>query len=247
MRSGTPITCRECGRENAARASFCGGCGARLDGVCGHCGRGNEPGAHFCNGCGRSLAGGAGAERGGGPPGPARVCPRCHRGNEPLSQFCYHCGLPFEGLSGDVRTVPLPPAFASGRPAGFCARFVAFIIDSVVLVTALGVILPLFGSSIQDYYGGEEFSGADLISIALGAVYATLLVGTFSTTVGKRALNLYVLRPDGSRVGYGRALARHFATALSVLLLGVGLLMIAFRSDKRGLHDLLADTVVVMR
>ena len=63
--------------------------------------------------------------------------------------------------------------------------------------------------------------------------------------MGKRLFRLYVVRTDGSRVGPGRALARHLASLLSMLILGIGFLMIAFRQDKRGLHDLICDTVVI--
>ena len=34
---------------------------------------------------------------------------------------------------------------------------------------------------------------------------------------------------------------------VSGMILGIGFLLIAFRADKRGLHDLLAGTVVVRR
>ena len=47
------------------------------------------------------------------------------------------------------------------------------------------------------------------------------------------------------------ALVEHFLRTLcysiSFLILGIGFLMIAFRKDKRGLHDLICDTKVVYR
>jgi uncharacterized RDD family membrane protein YckC len=58
---------------------------------------------------------------------------------------------------------------------------------------------------------------------------------------------LYVVRTDGSRVGIGRALARYLAYVPSAIILGGGFLMIAWRQDKRGLHDLICDTVVIRR
>ena len=76
-------------------------------------------------------------------------------------------------------------------------------------------------------------------------LYYTIGVSVYSTTVGKRVLGLYVLRPDGSKLGPGRALARYFATILSGLVLFIGYLMIAFSDNKRGLHDEICDTVVV--
>ena len=45
----------------------------------------------------------------------------------------------------------------------------------------------------------------------------------------------------------GRALVRALATGLSAIILGLGFLMVAFRKDKRGLHDLICDTKVIRR
>ena len=84
-------------------------------------------------------------------------------------------------------------------------------------------------------------------TILLGVLYVTVGVAVWSTTGGKRVLGLYVLRPDGSKVGVGRAFARYFAHTLSAMVLFTGHLLIAIRKDKRGLHDLICDTVVVKR
>ena len=58
-------------------------------------------------------------------------------------------------------------------------------------------------------------------------------------------LGMRIVRSDGRRVGIGRALGRELATVLSLILLLAGYLMVAFRNDKRALHDLIADTVVI--
>ena len=122
-------------------------------------------------------------------------------------------------------------------------------IDSIILVAALSVlVLALTDVSPNDYFTDRDTSGTgDLISLILNALYAPLLIAIWATTVGKRAFSMYVVRPDGSRVGFGRAFGRELAKALSAALLLIGFLMIAVREDKRGLHDLIADTVVVMR
>ena len=56
-----------------------------------------------------------------------------------------------------------------------------------------------------------------------------------------------MVRNDGSKVGIGRAFARYLCYTISFLILGIGFLMILFRPDKRGLHDLICDTKVVYR
>ena len=44
---------------------------------------------------------------------------------------------------------------------------------------------------------------------------------------------------------FARATGRHFAKYLSALILGIGFLMAAFTDRKQGLHDMIADTLVL--
>ena len=89
-------------------------------------------------------------------------------------------------------------------------------------------------------------SAGTILAITLGAiltiVFLTASVRILVTSPGKCALGLHVLRPDGSRVGPRRKFCRW---VLSELVFHIGCLMIAFRKDERGLHDLICDTVVV--
>jgi len=56
-----------------------------------------------------------------------------------------------------------------------------------------------------------------------------------------------VVRPNGARLGLGRAVGRYFAKRLNLLTGGIGYIMAGFDSEKRGLHDLMCDTRVVRR
>ena len=176
-------------------------------------------------------------------PAASITCPRCRSLNAPGTAFCYSCGLPLEEFGG----LPERTEVAAGVPAGFWIRLLAWFIDSIALVAiqlALLALLP--GTSIEAYYGTEgTWTRLDTLMFLFGMAYYTVGVAVFSTTVGKRLLGLYVLRPDGSKVGPGRAFARYWAPLLSALILFAGFLMVAFRQDKRALHDLICDTVVV--
>ena len=59
------------------------------------------------------------------------------------------------------------------------------------------------------------------------------------------ALGLKVIRSDGARITYGRAVGRFFAENLSGLILCIGYIMVAFDGEKRALHDHICDTRVV--
>ncbi len=56
---------------------------------------------------------------------------------------------------------------------------------------------------------------------------------------------LEVVTTDGQHVGAGRALLRTICIPLSLILLGIGALMILIDRRRRALHDLIAGTAVV--
>ena len=131
---------------------------------------------------------------------------------------------------GRLLPPPTGPALPAqiGTPAGFWIRSAAEMIDLLAMLTVLFVIVVLQSASA-----------------ILAIVLLPALVWILVASPGKRALGLHVLRPDGSRVGLGRKFCRSsLAWIFSAVLVN---LMIAFRKDKRGLHDLICDTVVVHR
>lgn len=177
-------------------------------------------------------------------PGASR-CPRCSTTNEPSSTYCYHCGFHLEntGLAG--AEFPDIPAYQGGRPAGFWIRVVAYLIDGCIITFGFSILLAISG---RGFWGSADIlTIEDLVAAAGSLTYYTLLVAAWGTTFGKRPFDMYLVRRDGSRVGPARAFARALAYYLSSFVLLIGFIMIGFRKDKRGLHDLICDTVVVVR
>ena len=134
----------------------------------------------------------------------------------------------------------------------------AFWIDTALMLVVFAAVLPVIsGESVFTYYESSwNFDPAtaedqpilrpgDIFVLVRDIIYYTAAIALWRATVGMGLCRLRVMRVDGSRVGVGRAFARYLASNLSLLLLGVGYLLIAFREDKRGLHDLICDTVVV--
>jgi len=65
-------------------------------------------------------------------------------------------------------------------------------------------------------------------------------------TLGKLALDMRVTDVEGRRVSFGRASMRHWAKLLSGIgTLGFGFLAIVFSRRKQGLHDRIAQCLVV--
>ena len=131
-----------------------------------------------------------------------------------------------------------PPAGADlkaqvGTLAGFWIRLVAYLIDFAVAIVILIVLYVIYAIIALVSAPSDTISAIALL---------TALVWILVTSPGKRTLGLHVLRPDGSKVGLRRKSCR----ALAGLFLGLDFgLMIAFRKDKRRIHDLICDTVVV--
>jgi uncharacterized RDD family membrane protein YckC len=85
-----------------------------------------------------------------------------------------------------------------------------------------------------------------LLFIALGGTYVVLLNAGPGQTLGKRLLGIRVIDGFGEPLGLGRSLLRAIALVPSVALAGLGVLWIGFDRERRGLHDRLADTHVVL-
>ena len=126
---------------------------------------------------------------------------------------------------------------SSGNYAGFWIRFVAFILDAILL-GAIGSIVA----------GGPRNQMAGVVSLAVGWLYyAFMESSSYQATLGKLALSLKVTDLNGKKIGFGKATGRYFAKFLSAVILLIGFIMVAFSEKKQGLHDRIAGTLVVRR
>ncbi len=173
------------------------------------------------------------------------ACPRCRTVNQTGSLFCFNCGLPLDDVEADAPRT-LPPLYTS-RPAGFWIRLAAWTIDAAILLVGQITLIAAWPGIPEYFESAAYFHWIDALLITLTALYYTVGVSAWSTTVGKRTFGMYVLRPDGAKVAPLRALARYFTSVISFLILGVGYLVIAFHSQKRGMHDVICGTVVVRK
>jgi uncharacterized RDD family membrane protein YckC len=245
--------CPDCATQNTHSIHFCGNCGYDFAPDA-SAGAPTEAQAPAGNDLRSQSAFGPGTD----PPVASRNavdCPRCHHINEPGAAFCYNCGLPFDEatVSSGARSVHRIAAYAGAQPGGFWVRLVSFMIDGIVVTALVLLLLTTFtdvsAAEYFDYGDDTDLFNPTIegFNLSTAVVYHAVLVGLWGATVGKRALGLTVLRPDGSKVGMWRAFGREAAKMLSYLTLFIGFIVVAFRKDKRSLHDLIANTVVVRR
>lgn len=124
--------------------------------------------------------------------------------------------------------------------AGFWKRVGAAIVDSLLVWIVTIPITFALGTSVAGTIN------AFLANLAIGWLYFSIMESsTHQATLGKMALSIKVTDIKGKRISFGRATGRHFAKFLSVAIIFIGYLMVAFTEKKQGLHDMIAGTLVV--
>jgi uncharacterized RDD family membrane protein YckC len=145
--------------------------------------------------------------------------------------------------------------------ASFWNRVGAMLIDSTILATVGGAVQstimgPFFtiprvqpGAPPSMEALGSLFGVLGLVSLlnmAIAAAYEGVFVGKMAATPCKMAVGLRVVRADGSAVTITRGFGRYFAKFISSMTMLIGYIMVAFDAERRGLHDMICDTRVIL-
>ena len=133
---------------------------------------------------------------------------------------------------------------------GLVTRAIAFSVDAAIvnliaLVVGVGVGLALSILSISNT--------AETVLLACGAgafavwtvAYFAVFWSTTGQTPGNRLMRIRVRTDDGAVLSLRRSLLRFAALVLAALPLFAGFLPVLVEDRRRGLHDMLAGTVVV--
>jgi uncharacterized RDD family membrane protein YckC len=163
-------------------------------------------------------------------------------------------------LPGGYAPAPVPAYGApQARYGGFWIRFVAVIIDGIIVsipVFILGVILGVAAAVASNASGNSNSSGANAATTGVGLLVeligVVISIGYFIYFWGRGqtlAMRLFHLRvadaTTGQPIGYGRAALRYVGYLLSAIVCYIGLIWAAFDSRKQGWHDKIASTVVL--
>jgi uncharacterized RDD family membrane protein YckC len=217
---------------------------------CSKCGANVGDGAAFCNACGQPL--------------PAVAVP----------QATFPASSPVPGVPPDRSNEPFGCAVLQPRApgsvtvrvayAGFWLRFVAWLIDAIVLGVGGTIILLPFGVAAGFNFhrlmsghppSPDEFFPMAGMHIRVFIVrnilhwiyYALLESSVWQGTIGKKALGLEVTDLHGARIDFGRATGRFLGRYVSMLTLGIGYIMAGFTQKKQALHDMIAGTLVIRK
>jgi uncharacterized RDD family membrane protein YckC len=132
------------------------------------------------------------------------------------------------------------PAVAVAEKAGWGTRALAILIDSI----GIGIIAAAISGILGGDTASTQYQG---LSILLQAAYFTYFWSAAGKgqTLGSRALNVRVVKTDGSYLDYGGSFLRYIGFVISCAAFFLGVLWAAFDAQKQGWHDKIASTYVV--
>ena len=128
----------------------------------------------------------------------------------------------------------------SERRGGFWLRLAAGLVD--------GVLLGLFCTALTVGMDKGTASATETVVNLLYATFLPLLWGGY--TIGKRLLSIRICRTDSLPLSLGTMLLREVFGKMCLGLISFGItlvisaFMVAWREDKRAIHDLISGTYV---
>ncbi len=136
---------------------------------------------------------------------------------------------------------PTPPAagvsaqITAAMPrAGFWVRMGALFLDVILVGFATSLLHPL-----GNYHTFGDFH------IVVLAIYGAVMWKLRGTTVGGIVFDLHVVRVDGRPLDWETAIVRALGCFLSLCVVFLGFIWIAFDHNRQAWHDKIAGTVVV--
>ena len=126
--------------------------------------------------------------------------------------------------------------------AGFWRRFVASIVDSILLTIIYNLLTWLVW---PDSWKTNSLFIFVTTTIFTWLYYSLLESSDKQGTLGKVVLGLKVVDYNNQRISFARATGRYFSKFISAAILMIGFIMVAFTPKKQGLHDMIAGTLVI--
>lgn len=162
-----------------------------------------------------------------------------------------------------VRKKKAPPPTFKGHYAGFVTRFLAFVIDILVISISIGVmlgtiglILNFFNIDVRSLTTGTNnlsqfanyivvFLTSFAFTFIVSLVYTVFLWVVAGKTIGKAVMGVRVIGPKGARLTIGRALKRYIGYWISAIPLFMGYFWVLVNDERHGWHDTIAGTSVI--
>jgi len=134
--------------------------------------------------------------------------------------------------------------------AGFWRRFVAYIIDVILVGVIAGIVESIIAAIVRastDVTGVSVREG--VVGLIVGILYFGYLWSRNGQTLGYMALGVRLIRSSGEPVSFVFAAVRYvliyLSFALCLIPAVVSAFMIGLSEQKQGIHDAIMGTYVV--
>lgn len=162
---------------------------------------------------------------------------------------------PYEAPQAELVDCPSETAF---ELADRGMRLGAALLDGLILLGSMGILAAIGIPMVVAKRGEWDWQ---IVVLIIGLVLVAMLVimsinlvllHRYGQTIGKRILRIRIVRSDGSPASLGRIVGLRIIVAkIPSMLCYLGSIYsitdacFIFREDRRCLHDLIADTIVV--
>ena len=138
--------------------------------------------------------------------------------------------------------------------ADFSDRLLASIIDGLLIIIVPFPVVIVSSWIGQSLAGGEDWGlitgfclGWIFVLVLAWIYYAIMESSSQQATLGKIVMGIIVTNREQQRISFGRASKRYVGKIISLVILGVGFIMIARNEKKQGLHDMIAGSFVLKK
>jgi len=201
-------------------------------------------------------------------------CPKCGKETDASGKFCQWCGADIGTLPATASPVVTQEEEEGpdiGVYAGLGRRFVAFIVDFIIILLFDLVAMAVLGLTrgIQNSYfyfvqhiAVETLTPEGTMAALLGSIlaaYGIVLIvipwlyfagfesSRSQATPGKLLMHIVVTDMTGNKPTFARVTLRHFTKFVSALIIFIGFLMIGLTKKRQGLHDSIAGCLVLLQ
>lgn len=202
-------------------------------------------------------------------------CPKCGKETDASGKFCQWCGSDIESLPTAKPVIAAAVEDEEGPEIGVYAglgrRFIAWIIDTI-LILLIGIVVIAFFNLANGikyaYYivvqrapvsSLTESGTLDAALVPIIAAFGMLIViipwlyyagfesSRSQATPGKLLMMTVVTDLEGNKSTFARVTLRHFAKFISALFVFIGFLAIGLTQKKQGFHDKIAGCLVLLQ
>lgn len=130
--------------------------------------------------------------------------------------------------------------------AGFWMRFWAYLADLIVISSLNRIFIHPIFKFVQSDSAYSFLSLEVILTTIIYFLYFVLMTKFFHQTLGKMIFGLKVVALKEEKVSWGTLIFREFIGRFISKVTIIGYLIVGFMPKKQGLHDIFADTSVVL-